>query len=78
MPRVPVLCLQWDELKVFMRHKGMPQDLRDQVPTANFFQRRGYERNAVASRNNTVARLLAVTEQYLAVPAFVRYRVTRG
>jgi hypothetical protein len=41
----------------------MPQAIRDQVPTANFFQRRGYERNSVASRNNTVAKLLAVTDQ---------------
>jgi hypothetical protein len=32
------------------------------VPTANFFQRSGYERNPVASRNNTVAKLLAVTD----------------
>lgn len=40
----------------------MPQAMRDQVPTSNFFQRRGYERNSVASRNNTVAKLLAVTD----------------
>ena len=40
----------------------MPQAMRDQVPTANFFQRRGYERNSVASRNNTVSKLLAVTD----------------
>jgi hypothetical protein len=40
----------------------MPQAMRDQVPTSNFFQRRGYERNTVASRNNTVAKLLAVTD----------------
>jgi hypothetical protein len=40
----------------------MPLDMREQVPTANFFQRSGYERNPVASRNNTVARLLAVTD----------------
>jgi len=40
----------------------MPSDLREQVPTANFFQRSGYERNPVASRNNTVAKLLAVTD----------------
>lgn len=40
----------------------MPQALRDQVPTSNFFQRRGYERNSVVSRHNTVARLLAVTD----------------
>jgi hypothetical protein len=40
----------------------MPQELREQVPSANFFQRSGYERNPVASRNNTVAKLLAVTD----------------
>ena len=40
----------------------MPQDMREQVPTANFFQRSGYERNPVASRNNTVAKLMAVTD----------------
>jgi hypothetical protein len=41
----------------------MPQALRERVPTANFFQRRGYERNAVARTNNTVAKLLGVTDQ---------------
>jgi len=40
----------------------MPQAMREQVPTSNFFQRGGYERNPVASRNNTVAKLLAVTD----------------
>jgi hypothetical protein len=40
----------------------MPLDMREQVPTANFFQRSGYERNPVASRNNTVAKLLAITD----------------
>jgi hypothetical protein len=40
----------------------MPQGMREQVPTANFFQRSGYERNPVAIRNNTVARLLAATD----------------
>jgi hypothetical protein len=40
----------------------MPHDVREQVPTANFFQRSGYERNPVASRNNTVAKLFAVTD----------------
>jgi len=38
----------------------MPLNLREQVPTANFFQRGGYERNPVAVRHNTVARLFAV------------------
>jgi hypothetical protein len=40
----------------------MPQAMRDQVPTSNFFQRGGYERNPVAIRHNTVAKLLAITE----------------
>ncbi|MEA2942471.1 MAG: hypothetical protein QOD09_3000, partial [Bradyrhizobium sp.] len=40
----------------------MPQPMREQVPTSNFFQRGGYERNPVAVRNNTVAKLLAVTD----------------
>jgi hypothetical protein len=40
----------------------MPQALREQVPTSNFFQRGGYERNPVAIHHNTVAKLLAVTD----------------
>lgn len=36
--------------------------LRDQVVTANFFQRSGYQRNPIAVRNNTVARLLAAID----------------
>jgi len=40
----------------------MPQDLREKVPTSNFFQRGGYERNPVAAHNNTVAKLLAATD----------------
>jgi hypothetical protein len=41
----------------------MPQPMREQVPTSNFFQRGGYERNPVAIRNNTVAKLLDVTDR---------------
>ncbi|OJW65196.1 MAG: hypothetical protein BGO65_14380 [Afipia sp. 64-13] len=41
---------------------SMPHALRAQVPTANFFQREGYERNPVAIRNNVVAKLLAATD----------------
>ena len=41
----------------------MPAAMREQVPTANFFQRGGYERNPVAIRHNTVAKLLAITDQ---------------
>jgi hypothetical protein len=40
----------------------MPDDLRRKVPTANFFQRGGYERNPIAIRYNTVAKLLAATD----------------
>jgi hypothetical protein len=40
----------------------MPLAMREQVPTSNFFQRGGYERNPVAIHHNTVAKLLAVTD----------------
>jgi hypothetical protein len=40
----------------------MPQAMREQVPTSNFFQRSGYERNPVAIRHDTVAKLLEVTD----------------
>ncbi len=42
---------------------SMPQSMRKKVPTANFFQRRGYERNPVASRNNVVSALIAATDR---------------
>lgn len=38
---------------------AMPENLRAIVPTANFFQQRGYERNPIARRTGTVARLIA-------------------
>jgi hypothetical protein len=41
----------------------MPRAMRERVPTSNFFQRGGYERNPVAIRHNTVAKLLAVTDE---------------
>lgn len=41
---------------------SMPQAMRPQVPTSNFFQRKGYERNPVAIRNNTVSKLIAATD----------------
>jgi hypothetical protein len=40
----------------------MPAELREQVPTANFFQPKGYEANSVAVVNNTVAKLIAATD----------------
>jgi len=40
----------------------MPPALRDQVVTANFFQRGGYQRNPIAIRNNTVVKLLAAID----------------
>ncbi|MEY9179916.1 hypothetical protein ABIG06_001835 [Bradyrhizobium sp. USDA 326] len=45
----------------------MPQAMREKVPTSNFFQRGGYERNPVAIRHNTVAKLLAVTDERMDV-----------
>lgn len=45
----------------------MPQAMREQVPTANFFQRSGYERNPVAIRHNTVTKLLAITNERMDV-----------
>ena len=46
---------------------SMPQAMREQVPTSNFFQRGGYERNPVASRHNTVAKLIAITNERMNV-----------
>jgi hypothetical protein len=40
----------------------MSRDLRERVPTANFFQRSGYERNPVARRTGVVAGLFAEIE----------------
>jgi hypothetical protein len=40
----------------------MPVAMRERIPTANFFQQGGYERNPVAIRNNVVAKLLAATD----------------
>ena len=40
----------------------MPRAMRQRVPTANFFQRSGYERNPVARRTGVVARLIADIE----------------
>ena len=41
---------------------SLPAPWRERIPTANFFQPGGYERNPVASRNNVVAKLLAATD----------------
>ncbi len=41
---------------------SMPQAMRPQVPTSNFFQRRGYERNPIAGRSKTVDNLIAQTD----------------
>jgi hypothetical protein len=38
---------------------SMPQALRERVPTANFFQQEGYERNPIARRTGVVAALIA-------------------
>jgi hypothetical protein len=39
----------------------IPPELREEVPTSNFFEKDGYERNPVAIRNNVVAKLLSAT-----------------
>ena len=39
----------------------MPPAWRERVPTSNFFQPGGYERNPIAIRNNVVSKLLAAT-----------------
>jgi hypothetical protein len=44
----------------------MPDNVRARVPTANFFQRNGYERNPVARRTGVVARLIADMENQMA------------
>ena len=44
----------------------MPPALRERVPTANFFQRQGYERNPVARRTGVVANLVADIEAKMA------------
>ena len=44
----------------------MPQALRMRVPTTNFFQREGYERNPVARRTGVVANLIADIEAKMA------------
>jgi len=43
----------------------MPRAWRDQVPTANFFQRSGYRDNTVAQRNNVVGKLIAATDAHM-------------
>jgi hypothetical protein len=40
----------------------MPSEWRGQVPTSNFFQRGGYERNPIVSRNNVVSKLMTATD----------------
>jgi hypothetical protein len=40
----------------------MPHSLRTRVPTANFFQREGYERNPIARRTGVVSALFASIE----------------
>ena len=43
----------------------MPADFRTQVPTANFFQPKGYAANRVAIVNNTVAKLIEKTDMLM-------------
>jgi hypothetical protein len=41
---------------------SIPLDIRDQIPTSNFFQRGGYERNPIVIVHDTVAKLIAATD----------------
>ena len=41
---------------------SMPEAMRPKVPTANMFQRGGYERNTVVRKFNTVSSLLSATD----------------
>jgi hypothetical protein len=43
----------------------MPTEWRDHVPTSNFFQQRGYDRNPIAARNNVVSKLLTATDSVM-------------
>jgi len=43
----------------------MPQDFRERIPTANFFQPNGYARNPVARRTKVVAGLVAEIQQHM-------------
>jgi hypothetical protein len=43
----------------------MPQDFRERVPTANFFQPNGYARNPVARRTQVVAGLVAEIQRHM-------------
>jgi hypothetical protein len=43
----------------------MPADMRARVPTANFFQRLGYERNPVARRTAVVSGLIAEIQDHM-------------
>jgi hypothetical protein len=44
---------------------NMTQALRERVPTANFFQQSGYERNPVARRTGVVAGLIAEIQRHI-------------
>lgn len=50
---------------------SMLPDMRDQVPTSNFFQRAGYERNPVAIRHNTAASLFAAIDAKMDVESML-------
>ena len=39
----------------------MPLAWRDEVPSANFFQRHGYKDNPISQHNNVVTKLIAAT-----------------
>lgn len=65
--RVPLSAVELELMNLTGDGNGfdmvtMPADLRALVPTANFFQQQGYERNPIARRTGTVAALMATID----------------
>ncbi|HET6387874.1 hypothetical protein [Hyphomicrobium sp.] len=48
---------------------SMPDAMKKKIPTANFFQRHGFERNLIAVQNNTVEKLIAATDAKMELEA---------
>ncbi len=56
----------------------MSRDMRERVPTANFFQRSGYERNPVARRTAVVAGLIAEIQGHMIARRAIARRARSG
>jgi hypothetical protein len=65
--RVPLTAAELEMMNLTGDGNGfdmvtMPAEFRDRVPTSNFFQPAGYAANPVASRNDTVSKLIQATD----------------